>query len=74
MMARIDIDYEEYQNLKDRINKLEIENIKLRSEISSQRQKIFDCKNVIEDIKESGFFERVFSWENVLKDANNLKF
>lgn len=67
-MARIEIDYLEYQGLKETIENLQKENVSLKKSIDllkEEKNKLLEDK---EDILNSRIMDRLFNWKNIVKD------
>lgn len=72
-MARIEIDYLEYQGLKATIENLQKENISLKKDIDllkEEKNKLLEDKD---DILNSRIIDRLFNWKNIIKDYGSSK-
>lgn len=67
-MAKIEIDYSIYQSLKDKIDKLENDIVKLKKNNEELYEKIMSVRYTLENIQETGLFERIFKWEKIEKE------
>lgn len=67
-MAYIEIKYEVYKNLTEKINDLEKENVSLKHQIEELENIINDNDETISDVIECSFFERIFSWKKIIQD------
>lgn len=61
-MARIEISLDEYNGMLDKISILEKENIEIRKQNELLYQKVEEMTESIENVYNSGFFERLFKW------------
>lgn len=72
-MARIEIEYLEYQGLKAMIENLQKENISLKKDIDllkEEKNKLLEDKD---DILNSRIIDRLFNWKNIIKDYGSSK-
>lgn len=67
-MAKIEIDYSVYQSLKDKIDNLENDVVKLKAINEELYAKINSLRYTLENIQETGLFERIFKWEEIEKE------
>lgn len=66
-MGRIEISLDEYNSMKNRIKQLEIENVEIRKNNELLAQNIEERNDILDDIYNSGLFERIFFWnKNIL--------
>ena len=63
-MARIEISLDEYNGMLDKISILEKENVEIRKQNELLYQKVEEMTDSIENVYNSGFFERLFIWNN----------
>lgn len=61
-MARIEISLDEYNGMLDKISILEKENVEIRKQNELLYQKVEEMTESIENVYNSGFFERLFKW------------
>lgn len=71
-MARIEIDYSVYQGLKDKIDSLENTNVSLLSKLKTNEHRLYMLTYYLEDVVETGLFERVFKWGKTLKALKSV--
>lgn len=67
-MAKIEIDYSVYQSLKDKIDKLENDIIQLKKVNEKEYEVIMSLRYTLENIQETGLFERIFKWDEIEKE------
>lgn len=67
-MAKIEIDYSLYQSLKDKIDKLENDIIQLKKINEKEYEIIMSLRYTLENIQETGLFERIFKWNEIEKE------
>lgn len=66
-MARIEISLDEYNGMLDKISILEKENVEIRKQNELLYQKVEEMTESIENVYNSGFFERLFKWnQNII--------
>lgn len=68
-MASIEINLETYNNLRNKIKELEVQNTELRKSNQQQDIIISDLKETIEIVKGANWFDRVFGWKQIKKIA-----
>lgn len=65
--ATIEISYKEYDFLNNRVKNLENEIYHLKNDIDCLNSRIFYLNDCIDEIKNSGFFERLMKWNKIIK-------
>jgi hypothetical protein len=71
-MARIEIEYDEYERLEKSVKELQDKVYTLQNEINEKNILIDSYKETIKDIKESTLIDRVLNWKDYLNDINEL--
>ena len=66
-MASIEIDIEEYNSYQKIINRLHDEKFNLMQQVAEKETEIESLKENIEIVKNANFFDRLFSWKQILK-------
>ena len=66
-MAKIEIDYKQYEDMKNSLKILEEENVKLKEDIETLKSTNYKLNDNISELTESGLFERIFRWNDLLK-------
>lgn len=72
-MARIEIEYDEYERLEKSVKALKDKVYTLQNEINEKNNLIEDYKETLKDIKECTLIDRVINWKEYLNDINELK-
>ena len=72
-MAKIEIDYDVYQGLKNKIYALEGKIVEQMKEKDIFNNELDNLHSLLHDIKETGLFERIFKWDETLKKIEQLK-
>lgn len=71
-MARIEIEYDEYERLEKSVKALQDKVYTLQNEINEKNNLIDSYKETLKDIKESTLIERILNWKDYLNDINEL--
>lgn len=71
-MARIEMEYDEYERLEKSVKALQDNVYTLQNEINEKNNLIDSYKETINDIKESTLIDRVLNWKDYLNDINEL--
>lgn len=71
-MARIEMEYDEYERLGKSVKVLQDNVYTLQNEINEKNNLIDSYKETLKDIKESTLIDRVLNWKDYLKDINEL--
>lgn len=72
-MARIEISLEEYNELKNTIKRLENENGEQLKNIQHLNDLLIVYREELDEIiNSSAFFDRVFKWDEVTKNAKKI--
>lgn len=71
-MARIEIEYDEYERLEKSVKGLQDKVYTLQNEINEKNILIDSYKETIKDIKESTLIDRVLNWKDYLNDINDV--
>lgn len=72
-MARIEMEYDEYERLEKSVKVLQDNVYTLQNEINEKNNLIDSYKETLKDIKESTLIDRVLNWKDYLNDINELK-
>ena len=72
-MARIEIEYDEYERLEKSVKALQDKVYTLQNEINEKNNLIDSYKETLKDIKESTLIDRILNWKDYLNDINELK-
>lgn len=67
--ARIEISYEEYDFLKNKVKDLENKICHLKNDIDCLNSQIVYLHDWIDEIINSGFFERLMKWNKIIKNV-----
>jgi len=71
-MARIEMEYDEYERLEKSVKVLQDNVYTLQNEINEKNNLIDSYKETLKDIKESTLIDRVLNWKDYLNDINEL--
>lgn len=71
-MARIEIEYDEYERLEKSVKALQDKVYTLQNEINEKNNLIDSYKETLKDIKESTLIDRILNWKYYLNDINEL--
>lgn len=71
-MARIEIEYDEYERLEKSVKALQDNVYTLQNEINEKNNLIDSYKETLKDIKESTLIDRVLNWKDYLNDINDV--
>lgn len=71
-MARIEMEYDEYERLEKSVKTLQDNVYTLQNEINEKNNLIDSYKETLKDIKESTLIDRVLNWKDYLNDINEL--
>jgi len=71
-MARIEIEYNEYERLEKSVKALQDKVYTLQNEINEKNNLIDSYKETLKDIKESTLIDRILNWKDYLNDINEL--
>lgn len=71
-MARIEIEYDEYERLEKSVKALQDKVYTLQNLINEKNNLIEDYKETLKDIKESTFIDRMLNWKDYLNDINGV--
>lgn len=71
-MSRIEIDIKEYQGMRNKINNLESALNSVSREAAVNKEVIEKVKALVIDLEGEGFFNRLFSWKNVIEPFKEL--
>ena len=72
-MARIEIEYDEYERLEKSVKALQDKVYTLQNLINEKNNLIDSYEETLNDIKESTLIDRVLNWKEYLNDINELK-
>ena len=72
-MARIEIEYDEYERLEKSVKALQDKVYTLQNLINEKNNLIDSYEETLNDIKESTLIDRVINWKEYLNDINELK-
>lgn len=72
-MARIEIEYDEYERLEKSVKGLQDKVYKLQNLINEKNNLIDSYEETLKDIKECTLIDRVLNWKEYLNDINELK-
>lgn len=71
-MARIEIEYDEYERLEKSVKGLQDKVYTLQNLINEKNNLIDSYEETLNDIKESTLIDRVLNWKEYLNDINEL--
>ena len=71
-MARIEIEYDEYERLEKSVKALQDKVYTLQNLINEKNNLIDSYEETLNDIKESTLIDRVLNWKDYLNDINEL--
>lgn len=71
-MARIEIEYDEYERLEKSVKALQDKVYTLQNLINEKNNLIDSYEETLNDIKESTLIDRVLNWKEYLNDINEL--
>lgn len=71
-MARIEIEYDEYERLEKSVKALQDKVYTLQNVINEKNNLIDSYKETLKDIKESTLIDRILNWKDYLNDINEL--
>lgn len=71
-MARIEIEYDEYERLEKSVKALQDKVYTLQNEINEKNNLIDSYKETLKGIKESTLIDRILNWKDYLNDINEL--
>ncbi len=72
-MARIEIEYDEYERLEKSVKALQDKVYTLQNLINEKNNLIDSYEETLNDIKESTLIDRILNWKEYLNDINVLK-
>lgn len=72
-MARIELEYDEYERLEKSVKALQDKVYTLQNLINENNNLIDSYEETLNDIKESTLIDRVLNWKDYLNDINELK-
>lgn len=72
-MARIEIEYDEYERLEKSMKGLQNKVYTLQNLINEKNNLIDSYEETLNDIKESTLIDRILNWKEYLNDINELK-
>mgnify|MGYP000250819864 FL=1 len=72
-MARIELEYDEYERLEKSVKALQDKVYTLQNLINEKNNLIDSYEETLNDIKESTLIDRVLNWKDYLNDINELK-
>lgn len=72
-MARIEIEYDEYERLEKSVKGLQDKVYTLQNLINEKNNLIDSYEETLNDIKESTLIDRILNWKEYLNDINELK-
>lgn len=72
-MARIEMEYDEYERLEKSVKALQDKVYTLQNLINEKNNLIDSYEETLNDIKESTLIDRVLNWKDYLNDINELK-
>lgn len=71
-MSRIEMSIEEYQDMKNKIKRLEDALNLVSKEAAEYKEKIEKAKALVVDLENEGLINRLFAWKNIFKPLKNL--
>ena len=71
-MARIEMEYDEYERLEKSVKALQDKVYTLQNLINEKNNLIDSYEETLNDIKESTLIDRVLNWKDYLNDINEL--
>lgn len=71
-MARIEIEYDEYERLEKSVKALQDKVYTLQNLIDEKNNLLDSYEETLNDIKESTLIDRVLNWKEYLNDINEL--
>lgn len=71
-MARIEIEYDEYERLEKSVKALQDKVYTLQNLINEKNNLIDSYEETLNDIKESTLIDRILNWKDYLNDINEL--
>lgn len=71
-MARIELEYDEYERLEKSVKALQDKVYTLQNLINEKNNLIDSYEETLKDIKESTLIDRVLNWKEYLNDINEL--
>jgi hypothetical protein len=71
-MAKIEIDIMEYQGMKNKIRDLESALNSVSKEAAVHKETFEQGKALVIDLKNEGFFSRLFGWKNIVEPFEKL--
>lgn len=71
-MARIEIEYDEYERLEKSVKALQDKVYTLQKLIDEKNNLLDSYEETLNDIKESTLIDRVLNWKEYLNDINEL--
>lgn len=71
-MAKIELDMKEYQGMISKIKNLESALNSVSKEAAINKEIIEKVKALVVDLEGEGFFNRLFSWKNVIEPFKEL--
>lgn len=71
-MARIELEYDEYERLEKSVKALQDKVYTLQNLINENNNLIDSYEETLNDIKESTLIDRVLNWKDYLNDINEL--
>jgi len=71
-MARIELEYDEYERLEKSVKALQDKVYTLQNLINEKNNLIDSYEETLNDIKESTLIDRVLNWKDYLNDINEL--
>ena len=71
-MARIELEYDEYERLEKSVKALQDKVYTLQNLINEKNNLIDSYEETLNNIKESTLIDRVLNWKDYLNDINEL--
>lgn len=71
-MSRIEMSIEEYQDMKNKIKRLEDALNLVSKDAATYKEKIEKAKALLIDLENEGLINRLFAWKNIFKPLKNL--
>lgn len=71
-MARIELEYDEYERLEKSVKALQDKVYTLQNLINEKNNLIDSYEETLNDIKESTLIDRVLNWKDYLNDINDV--
>lgn len=71
-MARIELEYDEYERLEKSVKALQDKVYTLQNLINEKNNLIDSYEETLNDIKESTLIDRILNWKEYLNDINEV--